>query len=209
MFIFIDRDHPAHKELGMTDFDFDEDLSTPDTALSERYREDCEAFSSDKYLNMMKAREQHRDDEGYLHHDTEPAVRGKDGIVFYVKHGYAHKADGPAARLGYLDQPHYWYFYEGKCLGMASEGWIQLWRITKNKDIFECLDYSGPHGDRSHNLKELLSLITKEDLQDEVLFDYIWHLVKCNFVPPEVPEDDSRWVPPMELDDYEWDEQAI
>jgi len=194
----------------MTDFDFD--FSEDDTVdnndnVPDRYREDCEVFFSRRYLNMMKAREEHRDDEGYLHHDTEPAVRGKDGIWFYVNHGYAHKNNGPAGRLGYLDCPEYWYFYEGKELGEGHEGWIELWRITKNKDLFRCLDWTGPHGDRSHDIKKLLSLITKEDLQDQVLFDFIWHLVKCNFVPPEVPEDHG--LRDMQLDDYCWDEGSV
>lgn len=189
----------------MTDFDFDEDLSIPETAASDRYREDDGALKSQGDLYRYRPWEEHRDDEGYLHHDTKPAARGKDGVWFYVKHGYTHKADGPAVKVGYLDQPHYWYFYEGKCLGMASEGWIELWRITKNKDLFRCLDWTGPFDDRSHNLKELLSFITQEDLKDEDLFNYIWPLVKNNFVPPEVPED--HHLPNMELDDYCWDEQ--
>ena len=226
MFIFIDRDHPAHKELGMTDLDFDEDYTQeedivarvkamPDYAIRHmlgnipdediavlkqkaiedaeeemrlratyRYRKDDMAFPSQKKLDQRKTWEIHRDNEGYLHHDTEAAVRCKDAVYYHMKHGYLHRADGPAAKIGYIDQPRYWYFFNGKELGMAEEGWIELWRITKNKDLFRCLDWTAPHGDRIHRLENLLSLITQEDLKDEDLFNYIWPLVNKHFVPP-------------------------
>ena len=151
----------------MTDKDFDEDLSIPETAASDRYRADDGALRSQDDLYRYRPWEEHRDDEGYLHHDTKPAARGKDGVLFYMKHGYAHKANGPAAKVGYIDAPEYWYFYEGKCLGKNEEGWIELWRITKNKDLFRRLEDTGPNGERIHDLKNLANFITQDDFSDE------------------------------------------
>ena len=133
---------------------------------SHRYREDDIVIPSEDKLYDYRPWEEHRDDEGYLHCDDAPAARCKDGVWFYMKHGYIHNADGPAAKVGYIDAPAYWYFYEGKELGKNEEGWIKLWRITKNKDLFRCLDWICPHGDTMHDLKNLLSIITQEDLQD-------------------------------------------
>lgn len=169
-----------------------------------RYREDDIAIPSEDKLYRHRPWEEHRDDEGYLHRDDGPAVRGRDQVWFYMKHGYIHNANGPAARTGYLDAPDYWYFYEGKELGRNEYGWIELYRITKNRDLILRLWDTNLCGDRVHDLKNLLTLITQEDLGDTILFNFIWPLVSRGFVPPIVEEEEYEEEYPA-LTNYEWD----
>ena len=173
-------------------------------SIPNRYREDDIAIPSEDKLYKHRPWEEHRDDEGYLHHDTGPAARCRDQVWFYMKHGYIHNANGPAAQTGYLDAPEYWYFYEGEELGKNEYGWIKLWRITKNRDLILSLWDTGPYGGRVHNLKNLLTLITQEDLGDTILFNFIWPLVSTGFVPPIVEEEEYEEEYPA-LTDYEWD----
>ena len=139
-----------------------------------------------------------RDNKGLLHSDTGPALIAKHQYI-YMKHGYVHRSDGPAAKLGYLDCPDYWYFYEGKKLGKNEEGWIKLWRITKNKDLFKCLGYTGPHGDTMHDLKNLFSLITQEDMKDK---DDLYQFVFSKLLKECYEEYEEEY---PALTDYEWD----
>jgi hypothetical protein len=132
--------------------------------VSIRFREDAIGFSSEDSLS--RCIDLKLDEEGYLHCDDGPAVRKKDQQYFFMKNGYLHNANGPAVKTGSLDAPDFFYFYEGKELGCNEYGWIELWRITKNIELFQCLHWANPHGDKVHDLKNLISLITPKDLED-------------------------------------------
>ena len=82
--------------------------------------------STDVINNTM-----HRDDRGFLHHESEPAVHWLDGTALWYIHGKCHRLDGGPA-IEHPDGKQEWYEHgkrhrEGAPAVIHADGSTEMW----------------------------------------------------------------------------------